>query len=341
MKFRFIILLLIFTSCSHNYNNTKILKSFPDFNEEGSKLAKSFVLFGGIYNYSDNAGTNGGRKGGVVPNLQERNNLLEASRYSYGLGSSEYALSTFPGLDSVKIVHVNRGAIRKLQLKLTVNNKDQLEIIETLYLRLGYYLLLEWGNTNYFDSKGVFEADPTTPSTAFNKFFEENDTALDVEKLINNSRVSSGGNYDGALFKVSNFSWSLNDDGSYSVNLSGISKGGLIDSLIVNSPNNQVGDNSILEDYAILNPDKDTKTKILRKLRVGTFEVDIDKVYGETVAKLLSNGSFNKLKEAGAIVPPESDQSTLNISGALNKFSDDSSITIADQNKSLLNQILL
>ena len=28
MKFRFIILLLIFTSCSHNYNNTKILKSF-------------------------------------------------------------------------------------------------------------------------------------------------------------------------------------------------------------------------------------------------------------------------------------------------------------------------
>mgnify|MGYP003648571057 FL=1 len=321
----------------------KILKSFPDFNEQGSKLSKSFVLFGGIYNYSEGADINGGRKGGVVPSLQVRNNLLEASRYSYGLGSSEYALDNFPGLETVKIIHVNRGAIRKFQLKLIVNNKDQLEIIETLYLRLGYYLLLEWGNTNYFNGsrgKEEFQSDPVSPSTAFNKFFDEKDTALDVEKEINNSRVSSGGNYDGALFKVSNFSWSLNDDGSYSVSISGISKGGLIDSLIVNSSNNEEGDNKILKDYAILNPDEDQKTKILKKLKVGTYQVDINEVYNKTVAKLLSNGNFNKLESAGAIVPPDPSLSTLNISGALDKLSDDSSITIADQNKSVLNQIL-
>ena len=327
-------------SSSVDIEGTSILKSFPNFNEPGSKLAKSFVLFGGIYNYDTNE-VNGGRKGGVVPNESARNNLLEASRYSYGLGSSEYALDFLPGLDSVKILHVNRGAIRKFEVKLIVNNKDQLEIIETLYLRLGYYLLLEWGNTNYFNGEKEWESDPTTPSLAFDSFFNPKDVNnLAVEDKINNTRRSTGGNYDGALFKVSNFSWSLNDDGSYSVNISGVSKGGLIDSLIVNASSIENSDTGLLEDYIILDPDDSQKDKILKQLKVNINGGDLNKIYTETIARFLSSGNFEELKTAGAILPPSSDLSTLDIKGALDQTSDDSSITIADQNKSVLNQIL-
>lgn len=199
----------------------------------GKTLAQSFVLFNGITN------TYGGltlSQGGIVPTSEARDTLLQASRYSYGLGSSEYGYTPPPGIDSVKIVHKNRGAIRQFDIKLKAQNKDQFNIIDALYLRLGYFLLLEWGHTSYLDTTGPepeYIANPEFFTPAFNSLFGGGDTD-DILLKLKTHREATSGNYDGGLVKVTNFSWNFNSDGTYDITISALSIGGLIDSLKLN-----------------------------------------------------------------------------------------------------------
>ena len=55
-----------------------------------------------------------------------------------------------------------------------------------------------------------------------------------IRRELQETREKTGGNYDGMLAKVSNFSWSLNNDLSYSITLDLISVGDIIDSLKMN-----------------------------------------------------------------------------------------------------------
>lgn len=55
-----------------------------------------------------------------------------------------------------------------------------------------------------------------------------------IRKDILENKKKTGGNYDGMLAKVSNFSWNLNNDLSYSITLDLISVGDVIDSLKMN-----------------------------------------------------------------------------------------------------------
>lgn len=311
---------------------------------EGSLLAQQLVLIGGV------TATYGGvefPKGGVVPDQRSNNTLLQASKYSYGLGSTDYGLSPIPGLGSVSIQHMNRGAIRKFQIKIEAQNKDQFAIIEALYLRLGYYMLLEWGHTHYAVDKDTYVTQPTFNTPAFLDFFEPEKKDLDIEDKISDHRRDTGGNYDGALFKVDNYSWSINVDGSYSITLSGISKGGLIDSLIIGSPR-ELGkeeNQTPFTDYFILNPPANKKREILQKLGVYTVEDgDLVTVYKETIGKRLSKGDFSKLQSAGAIQLKDpnavSSPDVLNPSDTFDATDDDVAITILNQNKSVINKEL-
>ena len=330
---------------SVNLTKANAIDELSSYNiPEGELLAQQLVLIGGI------TSTFGGAefpKGGVVPNKQITQDIFQSSQYSYGLGSTDYGLSPIPGLGSVSIQHMNRGAIRKFQIKIEAQNKDQFAIIEALYLRLGYYMLLEWGHTNYAVDKNTYETQPVFNTPAFLDFFEPGKKDIDVEEKINDQRRSTGGNYDGALFKVDNYSWSVNTDGSYSISLSGVSKGGLIDSLTIGSPREFSKDENqpAFVDYNIINPSQSEKRNILKKLGVHSVsDGDLAKVYKDTVGKRLSKGDFNKLKDAGAIVVADPNAITqpdvLQISSTFDSTDDDVAITILDQNKSVINKEL-
>lgn len=309
----------------------------------GSLLSQQLVLMGGI------TSTYGGvefPRGGVVPNQESSNALFQASKYSYGLGGLQYGLTPLPGLGSVSIKHFQKGAIRDFNIKLTAQNKDQLTLIETLYLRLGYYMLLEWGHTNYVTSDGVYVSQPEFNTDAFNKFFSEGVKDIDVEDLIDNHRRETEGNYDGALFRVKNYSWNINMDGSYDITISGVSKGGLVDSLTIGSPR-EVGkeeNQAAFTDYFILDPPKEEKKVILKKLGKSAKDSELDKVYKETIGKRLAKGDYDILKEKGAIKIKDPNAITnpnvLDISSVLDSTDDDIAITIANQNKSILNKEL-
>ena len=54
----------------------------------------------------------------------------------------------------MEIQALNKGSIRKATLMLTAHNPDQFRIIELLYLRLGFSILVEWGHNMYYDNDG-------------------------------------------------------------------------------------------------------------------------------------------------------------------------------------------
>ena len=56
----------------------------------------------------------------------------------------------------------------------------------------------------------------------------------DLYEFIEENKKKTSGNYDAMVAKVSNFSWSLNDDLSYDITLDLVSVGDVIDSLKMN-----------------------------------------------------------------------------------------------------------
>ena len=100
----------------------------------------------------------------------------------------------------------------------------------------------------------------------------------EIENNINSYRRSSGGNYDGALIKITNFSWDFNGDGSYDISLKGVSKGGIIDSLILDGPVTLNDTLTNVVDYKITTKTSDEKTAILKKLGVKKIIIEVLKL---------------------------------------------------------------
>ena len=64
---------------------------------------------------------------------------------AYGLGGREYGQQPMPGITDFSIKSLNRGSLKRAEVTIKANNKYQFELIETLYLRLGYSMMIEWG----------------------------------------------------------------------------------------------------------------------------------------------------------------------------------------------------
>jgi hypothetical protein len=145
-----------------------------------------------------------------------------------------------PGIISAEIKSLNRGSLEKAFIKIKAQNRQQLDILDVLYMRLGYTVLLEWGNSLYTDN-GVSKQ--VVRNTAIEDHFfkyEGKRSYLDFlgllegENLIEDYRIKYSGNCDGMLAVISNFSWTFNPDGSYDIDLTLISLGDVIESLKTN-----------------------------------------------------------------------------------------------------------
>lgn len=190
-------------------------------------LAKNNILFGGTAKLIDAPGRDFDR-------LQQRSGFLPRdanSSYTYG----SYGFSPMPGIESADIKTLNRGSIKKATVKLKANNRQQFAILDLLYMRLGYTVLLEWGNSLFIDNE--YGQKTVLRSTLIEDMFfkkESNGSYLDILPDIEDKRAEYSANYDGMLGKVSNFSWSFNVDGSYDIELTIISLGDVIESLKTN-----------------------------------------------------------------------------------------------------------
>ena len=129
----------------------------------GNQLARKAVLFNTLTQVNptkiindlskkDTPGSKVFRKGVIstsTSNLWNNN--------SYGLGSKEQGIVPAPGLISAKINCKNRGSIREATVVMKAYNLFQFELIELLYMRLGYTMMLEWGVDKFINNKGELQ----------------------------------------------------------------------------------------------------------------------------------------------------------------------------------------
>ena len=194
-------------------------------------LAKNNILFSGTSKLSSRDVFNSTtQKTEEQFFLQQREGFLprdDNSSYTYG----SFGFSPMPGIHSADIKTLTRGSLKKATVKLTANNKQQFDIIDLLYMRLGYTVLLEWGNSIY--TTNGFDKEILRNTLVEEKFFESagSDSYFTFLEDIEEKRAQYAGNYDALLGKVSNFNWSFNTDGSYDIELTIISLGDVIESL--------------------------------------------------------------------------------------------------------------
>jgi hypothetical protein len=203
-----------------NVDGTRLQKNQLPISFSGASLAQNHVLFGGFSKLSGNQ-------------LIQRNSFLE----TYGPGDNQFGLVPMAGIESISVKHLNNGSIRSAEVKIKAYNKTQFSILDILYMRLGYTMLLEWGNSTYTNNNGTYQTmGPTLVESGFLDGSLSNSSSTEILQKINSFRTSYNGNYDAIYGRISNFNWSFSEDGNYNIELSILSLGDVFESLKINIP---------------------------------------------------------------------------------------------------------
>ena len=198
----------------------------------GSRLAREYVLFAGTSNAATANPSIRDLRRGIDPN---------SNSGAYGIGGTEFGLQPMPTLGDVEIKYKNRGSLRESNLTIKCFNPQQFQIIDTLYLHLGYTVLLEWGNSSYFNNEGGYVSNNRVSMQELMFDSSVQQTHLEVLKSILDKREKSNGNYDAFYGKIANYSWTF-DNGVYNISLKLISLGDIIESLNMNYLSAGVGE---------------------------------------------------------------------------------------------------
>jgi hypothetical protein len=233
---------------SVDIKNTDRFKGTPLENIESeiteNKLASKVILHAGTARLQDSESNNLYVKAGISNDGSILNNN------AYGFGGLEFGQVPMPGIVSANFRSENRGSLRTGEIHIKAYNRAQFEMIDTLFLRLGYTVLFEFGWSNYYDNKGTYQDDRFN---LYNEFINSDKikSNTDIDQYyfldrIKTIREETNGNYDAMLAKVKNFNWSFNKDGSYDITLSVVSIGDIIESLQVNIVDPKIKETEIL-----------------------------------------------------------------------------------------------
>jgi len=232
-----------------SYGTLDRLTSLPGINKnaiEGIQAAKNFILQGGALSIDNNNNINLNSGLNTTRNLVGINDNFTGA-YGWG-GTTERGLVPMPGITSASVKYENDGALTKTTINIKCYSRTQFALIDALYMRPGYTLLLEFGWSNYLqttngdtlltgDEVKLETTDPFfTPALSL-LLNPENKTSKNQYKIIQKikeERKRTSGNYEAVFGKIVNFKWSMDPDGSYNctVDLRGL--GEVIESLKLN-----------------------------------------------------------------------------------------------------------
>ena len=151
----------------------------------------------------------------------------------YGLGGNEQGIVPAPGITGVSVETRNNGSIKTATVNIVAYNRFQFEIIELLYLRLGFTVMLEYGWDKYIDDNGNLQ--DTGNTVIEDSFFKEDGVGqFTMLNKINEFKEKYSGNYDGFFGRIKNFAWDFGTDGTYTIKIDLITLGDIVESLKVN-----------------------------------------------------------------------------------------------------------
>ena len=182
-----------------NYDTGSIINTRPELfsiisNYGGDLLARNFILFNGT---SKEGGT---LRAGIPQELLTGANQY-VNDFAYGLGGTEFGARPMPGIMSMQTTSQGTyGSIESTTLNIKAYNRIQFEIIDLLYLRLGYSVLVEWGNTSYFDNNGEYKTQ--NPYTLEPEFLSGKLNPDSIYTKIQQYKLESNGNYDAIYIRI-------------------------------------------------------------------------------------------------------------------------------------------
>jgi hypothetical protein len=183
----------------------------------GNGLAKENVLFGGILKPSE----------GLREGLDTSGNVNTDKAY---LLRPSTGFRPMAGITSMTVKSKNTyGTLREAEVSFSVWSLEEFEVMERLYLRPGFTMLLEWGHSLYINNSGKLQKTIETISPGL--FFRSNQQMSNITDAIKEVREKSNYNYDGMVGYCKNFSWKYNSNGGYDCTVSITSAGEVIESL--------------------------------------------------------------------------------------------------------------
>ena len=222
---------------------------------KGSSLSQNFILQGGILSdFARNTDRKATDKDGN-PLTERKVRKVDQVRQSFrrpglktnlaygdfAIGSDAtsdgYGIVPMPGITDANIRTKSAyGSLREAKVTFEVHNQRQLEIMEMLYMRPGYMVLLEWGWCPYIKSSGtdagkIVNELRLVENETNNKIYTNDITQQTVFNAINRLKESQDGNYDGLLAIVKNFGFQARDDGGFNCFTELISIGEVMESL--------------------------------------------------------------------------------------------------------------
>jgi hypothetical protein len=169
----------------------------------------------------------------------------DTSIYNKSLNQIEpniLGLRPMPGITNLSIQNKGAyGSLRQATVTFQCWDVKQLEMLEMLYMRPGYTVLLEWGWLPYINNDGIL-SDRLLQDTLF---FGRKD--INLQKYLADLRglsLKSNGNYDALFGYVMNYNWKYRMDGGYDCSTEIISTGEVLESLKINASGASVSSTS-------------------------------------------------------------------------------------------------
>ena len=209
---------------------------------KGATLARNFVLQGGVLSdFATNAG-DGQRKvkqgKDVRGGFPQSGKTLNTSYGDASIGANNsddgYGIVPMPGIvDATIRTKSAYGSLREAKVNFVVHSRRQLEVLEMLYMRPGYAVLLEWGWSPYINNNGKIESSLNVVQDEIGEdvLFSNQVTQDLLFQTVKQLKESQDGNYDGMLGYVKNFGFSQSNEGAYNCFIELISLGEVLDSL--------------------------------------------------------------------------------------------------------------
>ena len=145
-----------------------------------------------------------------------------------------YGIVAMPGIVDADIrTKSDDGSLREAKINWVCHNRRQLEVLEALYMRPGYAVLLEWGWSPYISNPTT--ANPHGSIEDFpdplDEWFDENSDMTRINLEIVKRKSQTGGNYDGFVGIIKNFTYKSTSAGGFNCTTELIAAGETLESL--------------------------------------------------------------------------------------------------------------
>lgn len=192
-------------------------------NLTGEGLAIRYMLEGGIpakdVDFKNNRGNSQLK---IIPRGRGTRQFTKGGGADYGsaYGDSyirsdakdDFGIVPMPGIIDAQIqTKTAYGSLRDAKINFVCHSRRQLDVLETLYMRPGMPILLEWGWDPYINNSG----ERTSYFPYLWEWFNKNESINNINKIIHDRINASGGNYDGFVGYVKNFEMKSRPDGGY------------------------------------------------------------------------------------------------------------------------------